>query len=165
MQLRGGIRGLVPALTVVLSHAQQDAFEARPAERIYRREVGAAEEDLPVRREEAGQRPAALSADGADRLLVARVEIGPLVPVNLDGDEVLVDDRRNRGVVVAFVVEHMAPVAPDRPDVEQDRFVLTLRALECLRRPRIPLHGLVRGGAQIRARFVCQAVFAHDSPV
>src|SRR5712691_9064681 len=73
VQLRGGVPGLVPALAVVLRHAQQDACETRPAEGVNRREVGAAEKDLAVRREEAGQRPAALPADSADRVLVAGV--------------------------------------------------------------------------------------------
>src|SRR2546428_14118610 len=62
------------------------------------------------------------------------------------------------------MVQHMAPVTPHGPDVEQNRFVLARRPLERFLGPRIPMHGLVRGRAQIRARFVCQAVFAHDSP-
>ena len=162
VQLRGGVPGLVPALAVVLRHAQQDACEARPAEGVHRREVGAAEKDLAVRREEAGQRPAALPADSADRVLVAGVEIGPFVAVDLDGDEVLVDDGRHCRVVVTLMVQHMAPVTPHGPDVEQNRFVLARRPLECFPRPRIPVHGLVRGGTQIRALFGGEAILNHD---
>src|SRR2546422_6126851 len=42
VQLRGGVPGLVPALAVVLRHAQQDAGEARPAECVNRGGTGAA---------------------------------------------------------------------------------------------------------------------------
>src|SRR2546422_9730290 len=62
VQLRGGVPGLVPALAVVLRHAQQDACEARPAAGVNRRAIGAAEKDLAVLPEAGGPRPAGLPA-------------------------------------------------------------------------------------------------------
>ena len=62
------------------------------------REVGAAEEGLPVRRQEHRHRPAALPRERDDGVHVDRVDVGPLFAVDLDVDEQLVHQRRGRRV-------------------------------------------------------------------
>src|SRR4030066_256432 len=104
---------------VVLAR-EEDPPEAGPVERVLRREVGSSVEDLAVRGEEGGEGPAPLARQGAHGLLGPRVDVGALVPVDLQGDGVLVDDRRNLGILVRLPVDYVAPVAPRRPDVEED---------------------------------------------
>src|SRR5690348_4294268 len=62
---------------------------------VMRREVSTAIKRASIGREEAGQRPAALSSDGLHRNLIAAVDVGALVAINLNGDETLVDDVRS----------------------------------------------------------------------
>ena len=64
----------------------------QPVPRL-RRQVGAAEERLALRRQEDGQRPAAAAGQRDDRVHVDRVDVGPLLAVDLDADEVLVHQR------------------------------------------------------------------------
>jgi hypothetical protein len=56
-------------------------------------------------------------------VLVAGIDVGPLVPVHLDADEVLVEELGQIGVLVGLPVHHVAPVTPDGADVEQHRLV------------------------------------------
>src|SRR6185312_2116380 len=93
---------------------------------VMRREVSTAIKRASIGREEAGQGPAALSSDGLHRNLIAAVDVEALVAINLNGDETLVDDVRSLGIFVRLAIHHMAPMAPHRADVEQDRFVLPL---------------------------------------
>src|SRR5580704_6855762 len=62
--------------------AQQNALESRPAHRVFRWKIGAAEKWLSVGREECGKWPATLPGDRADRGLIARVHVGPLVAIH-----------------------------------------------------------------------------------
>ena len=72
--------------------------EARHALARLGREVGAAVERDPVGVEEGGQRPAAVAGHPLHGLHVDRVDVGPLLAVDLDRDEVLVHVRaRSRG--------------------------------------------------------------------
>ena len=84
-------------------------------------------------------------------MLVPDVDIGALVPVHLHGDEVVIDDPGDLGILVRLAVDDVAPVAPHGADVEQDRLVLRLRPSERLVAPGIPLHRLVGGGPEIGA--------------
>src|SRR5712691_10098960 len=70
-----------------------------------------------------------------------------------------VDDFGDFGVLVAFAVDNVAPMAPDRADIEEDGLVFGLGASESGVAPFVPVDGLVGGGAQIRAGGIFQAVF------
>ena len=85
------------------------------------REIGAAPERLALRRAEHGERPAALLAHDLQRLHVDRVDIGPLLAVDLDVDEQRVHHRRDLGRFEALVRHDVAPVAGGVADREQDR--------------------------------------------
>ena len=129
--------------------ASQHAADARPSIPLLARNVGAAKIGSAVGSEEGGQRPSALPADGRDRGLIARVHIGPLVAIHLDRDKMLVDDRGDLGVLIGLAVHHVAPVAPDRANVQQDRLVLRLGAGKRLLAPGVPLYRLMPGGTQV----------------
>src|ERR1700686_2986962 len=72
---------------VGVGDAEEDAFETGAAVAIVRRKIGAAVEGLAIGSEKGGERPSALTADGADGDLVAAVDVGALVAVDFDGDE------------------------------------------------------------------------------
>ena len=116
-------------------NAEENAFEAGAAHGVFGREIGAAEKRLAVGREERGERPAALSGNGADRGLIARVDVGALVAIHFHGNVKLIDHRRDFGIFVALAVDHVAPVAPDGADIEQDRFAFGARGLRKLASP------------------------------
>ena len=114
-----------------------------------RRKVGAAEERLELGREEDRHRPAAVPAlKRLDRRHVDLVEVGPLLAVDLDVDEMLVHQGRDRGVLEALVLHHVAPVAGRVADREEDRPVLGLRPGQRLGTPRDTSRpGYARAGA------------------
>ena len=69
-----------------------------------------------------GQPP--LPGQRDDRVHVDRVEVGPLLAIDLDADEALVHQRGGRLVLERLVLHHVAPVAGGVADREQDRHVL-----------------------------------------
>jgi hypothetical protein len=77
---------------------------------------------LVLRREEHRQRPAAVApGQHLVRELVDPVEVGALLAVDLDVDEVRVHQRRGGVVLERFVRHHVAPVAGGVADRQQDR--------------------------------------------
>ena len=85
-----GAGHLLPAVPPGLPDRGQQPVELRP------REVGPAEERRPVRGEEAGHRPAAGAGHALGGLHVDRVDVRPLLPVDLDVDEAGVHQLRGR---------------------------------------------------------------------
>ena len=113
---------------------------------------------LPSGVRNAGERPAALARNRADRGLVARIHVRTFVAVHLHRHVKLIDHRRDFGIFVALAVNHVAPVAPDRADIEQNRLAFRARVRKCFLAPFTPIHGLMRRGAQIGARGILQSV-------
>ena len=101
----------------------QHLRKARAAPARLRREIGAAPERLAVRGQEHRQGPAAMLAHQVQRVHVDRVDIGPLLAIDLDVDEVLVHQRRDLRVLEALMRHHVAPVAGGVADRQQDRLV------------------------------------------
>src|SRR5271157_1040562 len=163
--LRGAFLDLVAMRAVVVRDGFQQALHARAAGAVVRREVSASIERLAVRGEKGRERPAALAGQGAHRHLVASVDVGTLVAIDLYGDERVVDNACHLGVFVALAVHHVAPVAPHGANVEQDGLILRLRQCEGGAVPFAPKHGLMRGGAQVGAgglrQFVPGVLKAH----
>ena len=106
----GGL-DLVAAGLPGLRDRLQHLAEARHPLLALERPVGAAEERLACGGEEAGHRPAAVAGHRLHGLHVNRVDIRPLLAVDLDVDEVLVHVRRGRLVLEGLVRHHVAPVA------------------------------------------------------
>jgi hypothetical protein len=90
------------------------------------------------------------------------VEIGALLPVDLDVDEELVHGRRDGLVLERLVLHHVAPVARRVADGEEDGFVLRLRLVQGLGAPGVPVDGVVRVLEQVGGRRRRQVVLVGD---
>src|SRR5579884_3904650 len=156
-----GLRGdVLPPLPVGVRHRLQHLPEGgQPVARL-RREVRAAEERLPLRGEEDGERPARLAGEGGDRLQVHGVDVRPLLPIDLDADEELVHQGGRRLVGERLPLHHVTPVARRVADRDEQRPVLRPRPLERLRSPRVPVHRVVGVLEEVGARLVREAVHA-----
>ncbi len=117
---------------------------------IIGREICSAIEWLALRREKSGERPSALSTDRTHGDLIATVDIGTFITIHFYWDKSLVYDLRDFWVVIGFAIHDMAPVTPDRANVEQDRLILPLRFSECFFTPLVPPDGLMHGRTQVR---------------
>jgi hypothetical protein len=85
---------------------------------------------LGVGRQQDRRRPAPVA--------VALGEVGPLVDVDPDRDEVRAQRLADLGVAIGGLVHHVAPVAPRRRAVDEDEAVLAGGAGERRGRPRLP---------------------------
>src|SRR4029077_13570779 len=83
----GGALELGALVAVGIGDGEKNAAETGAAHLIFGREIGAAEKRLAVGEQKTGERPAALSGDGADGGLVAGVNVGALVAIDFYGDE------------------------------------------------------------------------------
>ena len=148
--------GILPHLVLLVAIDARDFIqytdECRPAVALLLGEIGAAPERLGVRGEEHGERPAALLAELVQRAHVDRVDIGPLLAVDLDVDEQLVHHARGRLVLEALMRHDVAPMAGRVADREQDRLAGRLGLGERRRPPGAPMHGVVLVLEQIGAR-------------
>ena len=140
------------ALAPDLGHRHEHSPKAGPPVAVAGRKVGPAEVGPPVRCQNRRQRPAPLPAHGRNRRLVARVHVRPLVAVDLDGHKVLVDQRGNLRVLIRLAVHHVAPVAPHRANVQQNRLVFRLSPRKGRLAPSMPPHRLMPRRAQIGGR-------------
>ena len=122
------------------------------------REIGPGEERAPVRGQDHGQGPAARAGQELADGHVDLVHVGPLLAVDLDADERLVQELGDLWVLERLAGHHVAPVAGRVPDGEEDRAVERLRPLEGLVAPGIPVDGLAGVGEQVRALLVDQPV-------
>ncbi len=157
-QVRCRALDVVPFLVPRLGDREQHLLErGQPVPRL-RREVGASEEGLAGGRQEDGHRPATLAGQRDDRVHVDRVEIGPLLAIDLDADEALVQHARGERILERLVLHHMAPVAGRVADREQDRPVLVPCPRERLLAPRVPVDGVARMLQEIRRGFLGEAV-------
>src|SRR5579883_2915309 len=157
----GGIGEILALILVGVGDGEEDAAEAGAAVLVLGREISTAEKWFPVGHQEAGERPAALPTDGTNGGLIAGINVGSFVAIDFHGDEMLVDDLRDGRIFVALAVDHMAPVAPDRADVEQDGLALRLRGAESVLAPFMPVDRLMRGGTKVRTGGMFEAVFGH----
>jgi hypothetical protein len=93
--------------------------------------------------------------DGAH---VNLVEVGALLAVNFDVDELLVHQARDLLVLERLALHHVAPVAGRVADAQKNRLVLAFRFFQSLVAPRVPVHGVVRVLQEIRAGLLRETV-------
>src|ERR1043166_2390125 len=136
----------------------EDAREAGHLVSVFGREVGSAVEGDEVRREEDCERPAAVARHHLDGVHVNLVEVGALLAVNLDADEVVVHQPRDLIVLERLALHDVTPVAGRVADAQKDRLVLALRLLPNLFSPRVPVHRVVRVLKEVRAGLFDKAV-------
>ena len=122
------------------------------------REVGAAVERLARRGREHRHRPAAVPGHRLGGGHVDAVDVGPLLPVDLHADEVLVHLRRGRLVLERLVGHHVAPVAGGVADRHQHRDVAPPRLGEGVGPPLLPVDRVVGVLEQVRAGGAGEAV-------
>ena len=102
---------LLGLAAIGLVHHLQHLAEARPAPTWLRRKIGAAPEGLALRRQEHGERPAAVLTHERERALIDRIEVGAFLAIELDVDVELVHERCGVGVLEAFMRHDVAPMA------------------------------------------------------
>ena len=134
-QMIGRTNKVGPLVFVGIRHREQNAPKTGPSHRVFGRKIRSAEKRLSVGEQKSGQRPAALAGDGADRGLIARIDVRAFVAVHFHGDKILVDDFGDLGVLVTLAVDDVAPVAPHRADIEKNGLVFRFRAGKCRSRP------------------------------
>ena len=155
--LDGALHVLV-LFAVGLGDGEQQAREARHPVAVLRREVRPAVERLALGSQEDGHRPAAVTGEHLHRVHVDVVDVGPLLAVDLDVDEVLVHQPRDLRVLERLALHDVTPVTGRVADAEQDGLVLPLRRLRRLGSPGVPIDRIVRVLTQVGTRFVDQAV-------
>ena len=92
------------------------------------------------------------------RAHVDRVDVGPLLAVDLDVDEEVVHDRRGAVVLEALMRHHVAPMAGGIADREQDRLARALGFRQRLVAPGPPVHRVVLVLEEIGARLAREPV-------
>ena len=95
-------------------------------------------------------RPSAAAGQRLHRVHVDGVDVGPLLAVDLDVDELGVHHGGDLVVLERLVGHHVAPVAGRVPDRQQDRHVAAPCLGERLVAPRIPVDRVVAVLTQVR---------------
>ncbi len=142
-----------------LIHALQQRGE------LLRREVRGAVEWLAVGSEKARHRPAAVADDEPHRRHVDRIDVWAQLPVDLDGDETLVQQSRNGLVVEALALHDVTPVTGGVTDGEEHRLALAPCFVEGVAAPRKPVDGIVGVLLQVRRVLQDEAVGVARSAV
>lgn len=70
----------------------------------------------------------------------------------------LIDERSDLGIFIAFAIDDMAPVAPDRSHIQKDRLRFGAGLLKRFISPLVPVHRLMGGGTEIGACRILQAI-------
>ncbi len=122
------------------------------------RVVRAAVERPPVRRQEDRHRPAAAAGHGLDRGHVDLVEVGPLLAIDLDRHEPVVQVARRRLALERLAFHHVTPMAGRVADAEEDRPVEELGPGQRVGTPREPVDGVVRVLQEVRTRLPGEAI-------
>ena len=154
-----GVHDVLAALAPGRVDGLEEAGEAGTSVGILRWEIGAPEEGLAVRRQEERHGPAALAGEGLHGGHVDAVDVGTLLAVDLDVDEVLVHDVGGLARLEGFVGHDVAPVAGAVAHRKEDGLVLGAGLLEGLIAPGVPVDGVLGVLQQVGAGFVREAVW------
>ena len=116
---------------------------------VRHRQVGEPEQGESIRSEHDVERPSRTAQRGLHEPQELRVERGVELAIDLHGDEVRVEHRRGVAVGEALALHHVAPVAREVTDGDEDQPVLGAGSRHELRAPFLPVHGVVGMQPQI----------------
>ena len=156
--------GLAALLAIELGHRLENARKPGHAMPIGRREVGAAVERDALGRHEHRHRPAAVTRHRLDGLHVDRVDVRALLAVDLDVDEPLVHEARDRGILERLALHDVAPVAGRVADGEEDGLVLAASPSQRLLAPGVPVDRVVLVLEEVGARLPREAIGGAGGP-
>ena len=146
-----------PLVPCARDRLEQVAEAREPVPRLGR-EIRAGVERLSLRRHEDGRRPAAGARHPDGRLHRQRIDVRPLLTVDLDVDEQLVHERSGVRILERLVRHHVAPVARAVTDRDEERLLLGAGELERLVSPRMPVHGVLGMLQEVGAGLAGQAI-------
>ena len=112
----------------------------------------------PGRREEDRHRPAAAAGERDDRVHVERVDVRPLLAVDLDVHEALVHHRGDLRILEGLVRHHVTPVARRRSRSRGGSACRRRAPARTRLPPRVPVDGIVRVLEQVRRRLLRQPI-------
>jgi len=70
-----------------------------------------------------GRFPITLYPEQWEKLLSMEADIRAFIAVHFDGDKILIDNFGDLGIFVTLAVDDVAPVAPDRANIQKNGFV------------------------------------------
>jgi hypothetical protein len=111
-----------------------------------------------VGRQEDRHRPAAATGHGLDGAHVDLVEVGPLLAIDLDRDEPVVQQPRRRLVLERLAFHHVTPVTGRVADAQEDRPIEQLRPGERVGTPGEPVDRVVGVLEEVGTRLAREAV-------
>src|SRR2546427_613339 len=85
-------------------------------------------------------------------------ELPPLFPIDFDGNEVLVENRRHLLVLVRFSFHDVAPVAGRVTDAQEDWLVVVLGPRQRLPSPWVPVNRVVGVLQKVGALLLDQSI-------
>ena len=139
----------LPELCELVEEVQEPAPQA--AGSSARREVGAAEEGLAIGGEPHAHRPPSTPGEELYGRHVDRVDVGSLLPVDLDRHVSRVQQARDLDVLEGLALHDVAPVAGRVTDREEHGPAGAARHLEGLVAPWVPVHRVVGVLLEVRA--------------
>ena len=137
------VRRAHEALSIVIPHLldlSDQLHQSRQAHMPFFWYVSGSEEGFFIRSHHNGQWPSPSAADSYGRGHVDLVYVRPLLPIDLDADEGLIQEAGHIGILKGLVGHDMTPVAGGVAHREKDRFILPSGCLECLLSPGVPVH-------------------------
>ena len=150
-------------VTISLRHRFQQPRKPRHIMPVHRRKISPTIKRLALRSKKHRHRPPPAPRKHLHRLHINRIQIRPLLPVNLNVDKMPVHNPRDRLILKRLPLHHMTPMASRIPDTKQYRLILQPRPPQSLLPPRIPIHRIVSVLQQIRTRLMNQPV-SHNQP-
>ena len=157
-QLCAFLQDLLPAVLPGGCNRRQKFRESRQSVRRDGREVGAAVKRLQGGGQEDRHGPATLAGHGGHGRHVQAVQVGTFLPVDLDADEMVVEQRGGGGILEGFVRHDVAPVAGGIADAQEDGFLFPDGFGVSFRAPRIPVDRVIGVLAQVRGEGVGEVV-------
>ncbi len=100
-------------------------------------------------------------AQGMEGIHVDLVDIGALLAVDLDIDEMLVHELSNLGILETLMGHYMAPVTSGITDRQKHRLVLCTGTGEGIVAPRLPMNRVVSMLEKVWAGFVPEKILVH----